>query len=345
MGFLGGGSKKSRSRGVGARSSRPSLRDDSAADGASAGAAHDGQAAAQVVARHRLQILESTALLLGHETRADHALSAIAGPPPGAFNVRYHTVQTSEGDPSQPSAARAVPRDPKASLVAQALEQGTTMAIADVKSDANLSDRLLAALNARSVLVVPIGLGEETAILGLCRREARPFNEEETARAEILAARLAALLAGLGHREEEHPADAQGEQAPGSQTDEGDPDAPAKDHGKKPYGSAGAPSEEAEEPDRWDAGNLMPYRYCQRIAIQHGPVLPRAHEFFDVDCREISSKGIVFVWEMKPNFDTVVFALGAGPEVRHLTARVIETERIETGLYLVRCRFLGRVYV
>ncbi|MGQ9575755.1 MAG: GAF domain-containing protein [Thermoguttaceae bacterium] len=88
------------------------------------------------------------------------------------------------------------------------------------------------------------------------------------------------------------------------------------------------------------------FKYYQMIAPMFGGVLPKRKKFFEVECEDISAGGIAFYMNRPPDFDTLVVALGRPPAESYLTARVVRVakkERDGQRLYLVGCRFTGRV--
>lgn len=88
------------------------------------------------------------------------------------------------------------------------------------------------------------------------------------------------------------------------------------------------------------------YQYRQKIAPLSGQRVPGQAEFFEVDCRDISASGIAFFMDAPPKFENLVVALGRPPVQSHFTARVVRvvpTTKDGRQVYLVGCRFTGRV--
>ena len=86
----------------------------------------------------------------------------------------------------------------------------------------------------------------------------------------------------------------------------------------------------------------------QRIAPRYQDRTPVKREFFDVKCRDLSTGGISFVLDWKPDFEYLVVALGHGVSPDYLTAKVVRITRSkdESGqIYIVGCRFTGRIHV
>jgi PAS domain S-box-containing protein len=90
------------------------------------------------------------------------------------------------------------------------------------------------------------------------------------------------------------------------------------------------------------------YRDLQSIAPWNGETMPRARDFFDVPCQDISGGGFSFFVGQRPEFEDIVVALGKLPNVIHFTAhvrRVREWEADGRKGYLVGCQFRGRVHL
>ena len=102
----------------------------------------------------------------------------------------------------------------------------------------------------------------------------------------------------------------------------------------------------AVETQELRSGPRHEFPYVQKVAPMVGGKLPSAEKFFPVRCRNVSGGGIAVVLDSPPDFDQLVIALGVSPSVRHVTARVVRTERFEENgwtRYLVGCQFIGRV--
>lgn len=90
------------------------------------------------------------------------------------------------------------------------------------------------------------------------------------------------------------------------------------------------------------------YQYYQSIAPIHGGVIPSPNRFFAVACEDISAGGVAFCLDEAPDFEDLVVALGQSPALSYFTARivrVVERVRDRKKVYLVGCRFTGRVYL
>jgi PAS domain S-box-containing protein len=88
------------------------------------------------------------------------------------------------------------------------------------------------------------------------------------------------------------------------------------------------------------------YRYEQRIAPMVGDALPDRKLFFEVQCNDISAGGISFFVERAPTYENVVVALGKPPALSYFRATVVRVASVQKDgatVYLVGCRFAGRV--
>ncbi len=90
------------------------------------------------------------------------------------------------------------------------------------------------------------------------------------------------------------------------------------------------------------------FTYRQLIAPMYTGVIPSRNKFFEVPCHDISAGGISFYLNSKPDFDTLLVALGKTPSLTYFTARVVRiVEEVIDGhvMQLVGCRFTGRVHL
>jgi hypothetical protein len=68
--------------------------------------------------------------------------------------------------------------------------------------------------------------------------------------------------------------------------------------------------------------------------------------FQQVLCHDISSGGFSFILPHPPEFDSIVVALGMPPNVTYLSGQIVHSRATNPdgqSLYIVGCRFLGRV--
>jgi PAS domain S-box-containing protein len=90
------------------------------------------------------------------------------------------------------------------------------------------------------------------------------------------------------------------------------------------------------------------FHYIQRIAPTSGEGLPSKNRFIEVRCEDISAGGIAFYLGRRPDFTTLVVTLGRPPAESHFSARVVRVVKATLegrGVYLVGCRFTGRVSI
>jgi PAS domain S-box-containing protein len=90
------------------------------------------------------------------------------------------------------------------------------------------------------------------------------------------------------------------------------------------------------------------YQYRQRIAPMYTVSIPTRHDFFEVDCKDISAGGVSFYFDQSPDFNALVVGLGRAPDLAYFTARVARVVEERSGdkvRYVVGCRFTGRVHL
>ena len=96
------------------------------------------------------------------------------------------------------------------------------------------------------------------------------------------------------------------------------------------------------------ASQRREFQYRQRIAPMVGLGKPAEKDFIEVDCCDISAGGIAFYLDRAPEFTRVVVALGRPPALTYFAAEVVRhVEKVNDGrrVYLVGCRFVGRVHL
>lgn len=90
------------------------------------------------------------------------------------------------------------------------------------------------------------------------------------------------------------------------------------------------------------------YQYRQQIAPMYTVSIPVKHDFFEVDCKDISAGGVSFYLDHEPDFTALVVGLGRTPDLAYFTgrvARVVEERDGDKVRYVVGCRFTGRVHL
>jgi PAS domain S-box-containing protein len=87
------------------------------------------------------------------------------------------------------------------------------------------------------------------------------------------------------------------------------------------------------------------YPYVQLIAPIVNGQMPPAHEFREVQCRDIGAGGFSFFASNPPQEPNLVVAFGAGESLTYLTARQIHltpTSHSGQSAFIVGCRYTGR---
>jgi len=90
----------------------------------------------------------------------------------------------------------------------------------------------------------------------------------------------------------------------------------------------------------------QPYRCRQSVAPYTTDRLPTPESFHDVDCLDISERGVGFVTSTPPTSAMIVITTGVEPDVVYRTARVVSVQELPSGegpLYRVGCEFIGRL--
>lgn len=113
-----------------------------------------------------------------------------------------------------------------------------------------------------------------------------------------------------------------------------------------------------------------PFRVVQRIAQATGRRVPEPSTFFPVKCCDLSTRGFSFSIKRRPQFESIVLALGTPPDVIYLAAEIkhctemvacpsgrvevldeqgAETDHEDPGIegversFVVGCEFTGRL--
>lgn len=84
---------------------------------------------------------------------------------------------------------------------------------------------------------------------------------------------------------------------------------------------------------------------CMQLLAPCDDGLPRHEELVSVRCRELSTRGVSFLWPDRPAFENALISLGHGPRLTFMRAKVKESRCIAVDgelQYLVRCHFMGR---
>lgn len=92
----------------------------------------------------------------------------------------------------------------------------------------------------------------------------------------------------------------------------------------------------------------MQYRFQQDIAPIRGGQLPRKSDFYRVSCVDISCGGLSFIADEKPDFESLIVALGPQKLPMYVAAKVINVTPISAvngQFFRVGCQFTERVYL
>jgi hypothetical protein len=92
----------------------------------------------------------------------------------------------------------------------------------------------------------------------------------------------------------------------------------------------------------------LSFQTVQAIAPYFDEKLPTKDDLRPVECHDLSTTGMSYLSAEAPMYDRLVVALASGDSVIHVTAAVAHYKRVlhnELPLYLVGCRFLGRIYL
>jgi PAS domain S-box-containing protein len=115
--------------------------------------------------------------------------------------------------------------------------------------------------------------------------------------------------------------------------------------GPRPLPASGQPGNPQTGKDQ-RASPRLGYGVRQQIAPVIGGAPPQKRDFRYVRCKDISRGGISFYLQQPPDYEDLVVALGAPPQLNYLTARVVRVaeEAGESGsVCVVGCRFTGRL--
>ena len=111
------------------------------------------------------------------------------------------------------------------------------------------------------------------------------------------------------------------------------------------------PAHQDQEPLRTSTDNRQEIRHSCRMPYLIAPYdngrLPMRGQFREYEGRDISSKGFSFAASSRPDFSSLVVAIGDPPRLKYLTARVANVVEIEEDgrrLHRVGCAFTGRLH-
>lgn len=106
-----------------------------------------------------------------------------------------------------------------------------------------------------------------------------------------------------------------------------------------------AESRESEGGDERRRAKRFAFPTVQLMAQYDHNGLPSRDQFRQVQCQDISSGGISFLWSQVPDFEYIVIALETNGQPIHVTARVTSVRPApgQTGHLLIGCQFTGRL--
>ncbi len=96
-------------------------------------------------------------------------------------------------------------------------------------------------------------------------------------------------------------------------------------------------------PARSSPQRTFPYR--QRVAKFEPGRAPETLDFTEVQFEDISAGGVSFFLNSRPEFEKVVLALGAAPNLHYIAAQITsvgDLSRDGARLFKIGCRFLDR---
>ncbi|HIQ22334.1 MAG TPA: GAF domain-containing protein [Planctomycetes bacterium] len=261
-------------------------------------------------------LLQDTAGILVEVLRADMAV--VGEVASDGKTLRQGILVRGRGGQLEALGAETLPKPQGKPLAAYALEKRDIVVSHDLKAETRFHDAALLEVGAASGFAVPLTIDRQPfAVLGALAQTRRQFTMADTLFVKAVGQQLAGLARRLKseHLRRSHPAQ-----------DE----------------TAGL-----EEMEEQRSSPRLNYPYVQRIAPMHGSLIPSRDKFFKVQFRDLSAGGFSFYLPRPPDFESLVVSLGAPPTVNHYSARVVRVELIEEkdqNLYLVGCRFTGRVY-
>lgn len=230
------------------------------------------------------------------------------------------------------------------SMNAYALAEGSAIIVTDLPSEARFSDALLAERGVTSAMIVPIVVRDEpVGTLGIYWTRAHRFVPEDVHAAEAIA-RLLSTKVSRAESWAQDIASLRGQGAPRDIPPEGEGAAGADEV----LGDLGDLEKANGSGKNRRSSKRLPFQHWQRIAPIYGGVLPTLQQFFKVECCDLSNGGVSLYVASRPLFNSLVVALGAPPDERFFTARVVRvTPQARDGreVYQLGCQFMGRVHL
>ena len=89
------------------------------------------------------------------------------------------------------------------------------------------------------------------------------------------------------------------------------------------------------------------YNLVQSAVPYDGKRLPTSDMFRKVQCHDLSTGGMSFVWPHAPEFERVIVKLAAPNRILYVVASVVSYRPVENAKrgFLVGCKFLDRVRI
>jgi hypothetical protein len=90
----------------------------------------------------------------------------------------------------------------------------------------------------------------------------------------------------------------------------------------------------------------QPYHCPQFVAPYSADRIPPRDSFQEVECVDISNRGIAFLSLARPASETIIITTGDEPNVVYRTARIVHVQEVQNGdgtQFRVGCEFIGRL--
>jgi len=87
------------------------------------------------------------------------------------------------------------------------------------------------------------------------------------------------------------------------------------------------------------------FPHVQLMAEYDRNGLPSRHRFQPIQCQDLSTSGVSFLWPRTPSFEYIVISLETAGSPIYATARVVSVRPApsQPGQLLIGCQFTGRV--
>lgn len=103
----------------------------------------------------------------------------------------------------------------------------------------------------------------------------------------------------------------------------------------------------ASDSDERRLSHRFAYRAVQAVAPYDGTQFPTSDMFHRVQCHDLSTGGISFIWPHVPEFERVIIKLTAPHRILYVVASVVGHRPLDNAKrgVLVGCKFLDRVRI